>query len=186
MRSLLPKKFVLISFVALSCLLILISGYIYFVYIIISAAGDLRGLRYKIVELEGDRTRARLMKQVLETREHDFGRVSNFLVQREQPIDFIEFLDEIKRQTTSSVAVEVGDPKEDSAMLTFRLVVEGKQKNIEKYISLLELMPYEIRVEEIQFQKVSAGENLAAARIKTAGGLPDSRLNVVIKVKTRS
>ena len=67
--------------------------------------------------------------------------------------------------------------------LAFRLTLDGANQGLLKYLSLLELLPYEVKINEITFQR-SVSERPGVAGSGSAGART-SRLLLSIGVKTQ-
>ena len=152
-------------------------GYIFwwFFSTVVNARTSLENLRSKISAQEEDKISIRREGRLLEEKKEDIDRIRNFLVEREQPVGFIESLEDLARKTKNTIVMDL-DEKQSSIgkNLVFRLTVEGKEESVLKYLELLELLPYQIYLTEVSFQK------LPGAR----GGVT-SRIIISIQVRTK-
>ena len=79
-------------------------------------------------------------------------------VLRTQPIDFIETIESLASTTQNEILLGFDEKSPDPQYLLFRITLTGSESNLLKYFSLIELLPYEIRVDDINFQR-GAGEH---------------------------
>jgi len=136
----------------------------------------------KVISLERERRDARRTGSLLLTREKELEPLIQFFVDRERPVAFLEHLEEVARRTRNTLAVDVGQEQQDESALALRLTIEGNRKSLLQYLKLLELMPYQITVEDIAFQDISGG---ASARSGKQTAAPSAQLLISIRVKTK-
>ena len=104
--------------------------------------------------------------RLMEDKKDDIQRVDNFLVARANPVNFIESLEDLARQTQNKIVIDLDEAKSQANKhLVFRLTVDGTQKSALKYSELLEFLPYQISVQELSFQKISPAKGVSGARI---------------------
>lgn len=136
----------------------------------------LQEIESRIAILEGERKAARLFDSFSEERQEELGRIRRFFPNRERPVELIEELEKLARDTKNSISIDVDEGKSKIGKdLVFRLTVEGSQKSPRDYLKLLLLLPYEIRVEDMVFQKITTAQ-------KDVSSLPTYRLLAVISV----
>jgi len=157
------------------------AAYLFFLWAVNSADSALSTLVAQITELEDDREVARVAKDALGKRSADIQRLQEFFVNRQSPVEFIEALEEIQRKTGSLVAVDINETPQEME-LVFRLTVEGGEKNLQNYLSAIELLPYLVRVEDLQYQKLSPSDPSVLPQSK--GQTFGARMVLLIKVKT--
>lgn len=145
----------------------------------------LRGVAEKMAKLEVERKTARGAHVFLKERAEDLAKINNFFVDRERPVEFIENLEEIAKKTKNQIVIDFDEGRSKERNLFFRLVVDGSEASIRKYLKLLELMPYKIKVGDLTFQKISVLEQPAfLSRSKTLENPMSHRLVVLIQVET--
>lgn len=154
--------------------------------IIENSDARLQNIESKIFSFEEERTLARTAEGVIKARRDDIGRINGFFVDRERPIEFIESLERIAKETRNKMALDFDEGRSKEERLFFRITAEGEEKNVRKFLRLLEFMPYEIRIEDLSFQRigVSTGVYVPPVPGKKAGEAPPSlRLFLFISVK---
>lgn len=150
-----------------------------------TASAVLRRSAEKIAELEIKRKLADEMRVLIKDRVEDLARINKFFVDRERPVDFIESLEEMAKKTKNRVAIDFNEARSKSKNLFFKLTIEGSENSVRKYLKLLELMPYKIRVEDLTFQKITISETPTFVRQPKGSEIPISqRIIVLIQVDT--
>lgn len=175
-----------IAAVALSVLGIGLSGGIFWRLSSAVRGGTemLQKIESKIAALESERKNARSFEVLLEERSDQFARIRRFSPSREQPVEFIEGLEALARDTKNLISLDFDEGRsKKNTELIFRLTVEGDETSPRKFLKLLELLPYEIRMEDLVFQQIVAG-GIAQEEQKSAVGRPTHRLFALISVKT--
>ncbi len=143
-----------------------------------SGVAMLRETEVRIGEFEEKRKAARLFEALLEERKEDFERISRFSPNRERPVELIEELEQLAKDTQNSISIDVDEGRSNIGQnLVFRLTVEGSETSSRNYLKLLLLLPYEIKVEDLVFQQITTAQ-------KSVLFLPSHRLSAVISVKT--
>lgn len=147
-----------------------------------TSAARFEEIEFRISTLEEERKFADLAKNFLVERAGDLERVRRFSPNRERPVELIEAFEALARKTGNSSVLDFDEEKSKTAGLVFRVTVDGTEKNIRRYLKLLELMPYQISVEDLTFQQLaSTGESA----LKKASGVPVThRLILALNVKT--
>lgn len=126
----------------------------------------------KAALLEAERKTAREIQVLLKDRAGDMAKINKLFVDRGEPVEFIENLEKTAKKTGNKIAIDFDEGRSKDKNLFFRLTVEGNEAHTRKYLKLLGLMPYKMKIEDLAFQKIGAG--------KTAS----SRLIVLIQVET--
>lgn len=139
------------------------------------SAAERERIETEIASLEEDRRRARQAELVFEEKKAELERLKNVFISPEKPVEFIEGLEKIARGTGNSISLDLVSEKLVGGAFSFRISVEGTEESTAKYLSLLELMPYEIAIEEFTLQRTRAAPG---------GREKEARLSVVINVKT--
>lgn len=186
MKSFSSKIYFFVS-AAVAAVLIgaLASLYIYLVADVGTAAASLESLVAKIHSEEENQRQARVLRGVLEDRAGEVARARSFFVVKSEPVAFIEFLEGLAHKTNNVLVI---DPRAvpNDPNLHLLLGIDGTEKSALQYLSLLELAPYDIHIEDLNFQKLntaSAGSIAEQAKQKILS--PMSHLEVLIKVNTR-
>ena len=147
------------------------------------ADSSLALVREKVADLERERHLARNFERILGERKEELARIETFFVDHEHPLEFIERLENLAKITGNSPALGVEGSPAERSQLTFRITLDGNETSITQYLKLFELLPYQIGVEEFTMQKIGGSGTTGTA--PTGGREPDTRLTMIIVVKTR-
>lgn len=162
--------------ILLSLVLTVVSGGV-FVWIYLQvrdSAERLTRIETEIAMLEEERRRARSADFISEEKKEEISRLDAFLIPGDKPIEFIEDLEKIARGTANKVTLDLVTEKAAGGAFSFRITAEGTEESVARHLLLIELLPHEISVEDLTFQK-----------LRTAPGEEEKvRLVVVINVKT--
>lgn len=137
------------------------------------ADSGLAQVEASIAGLERERRQARIFERTIEGREKDLARIENFFVDHERPLEFIEQLESLAKVTGSLIALNIESPTAGGRDLNFRITLDGFEPNVARYLKLFELLPYEIKVQELTLQKIEGSRE------------SDTRLTMLVVVKTR-
>lgn len=150
-----------------------------------SSFAKLGSIRARIQLLEEEREAVRELASLLESREQTVARIRKFLVHRDEPLEFIEMLENVAKATGNAAALDFDLEKSKKGdELAFRVTIDGAHSDIFRYIRLMELLPYHIRIDEIAYQKLSGesgGGKATDALSKKL--LPEARMIISIFVK---
>jgi hypothetical protein len=135
----------------------------------------------KISSLEEERRRARALELVFEDRKLPLKRLESLLIPADKPVEFIESLEELARSTGNELSLDLASGASRKGVLSFRITVEGTAESSSRYLELLELMPYEIVVEELSLQRLNVADVISSG---SSNQKRDERLTIVIAVKT--
>lgn len=137
---------------------------------------DLIRIESEIASLAEERRRARAAELLFKEKEAEIRRIDAFLISSDRPVEFIENLEKIGRGTKNAVSLDLVTDKAAGGSFSFRVTAEGTEANVGNYLSLLELLPHDISIEELTFHRL---------RASSADSSKEARLTVVINVKTR-
>ncbi len=130
------------------------------------SAGDFREqlveLELEVQKLELERQLARKFSGLAKERGGDITRIKKFLVDRERPVVFIEDLEGLAQKSQVLLALDFDEGKSKGNELFFRVTADGSERALHKFIAALELVPYEITLNEFLLQKISEKEIPAA------------------------
>ena len=176
------QKFILTA----AFILLLVSSLgasLWFITVSIKNAGQsFQDIADKIASKEENRERARSVNALAKKREADIKRVKQFFIDRKEPVLFIEQLEEIARATRNKVLLNIDEGTGETNSLAFRVNVEGSEAGVRKMFQLIELMPYQVVVQDIAFEKKEDVELLAKGGGE--GSNAPSTLFLLIRVKT--
>lgn len=150
-------------------------------------SASLTGIESRISSAEEERKTAELMKDFLKDNASDLEKIKGVSVTRDRPVEFVEKLEELAGQTNTLVSLDLDENKSRDRDLFFRLAVDGNETTVRKYLKLLELLPYEIKVNEISLQKfASSAEDFLKPELKKRLEeiRPTVRLFLFLNIKT--
>lgn len=138
---------------------------------------DIQVAKSRAAALDMERKEARAMSILFEERREAIERFSKFFVNYREPVGFIETLEDLARKTGVILAIDLALGAPGANELPLRLNIEGSERNVLRYLRLLELLPYQILVEDIGFQSVLSAPDVSLA---------SHRLQLSIRVSTLS
>lgn len=118
--------------------------------------------------LEEERKLARLAEDIFDGYNSEISRIERFLVKKDAPVDFIEELEGLARSTGTSLLISSAGGSTLGGFLPLRLEIKGGGDGVLRFLKLLELMPHDIRVEEINWNKNAPQSLLTLNIIVTA------------------
>ena len=151
-------------------------------------AGRIESSQTALIDLEsrianGDEARAEAASSrgALALRVESLDRVSRFFLGPDRPVGFIETLEGLARRTRTTAAIDIDEANSTPLVYTFRLTVEGSDTAVLRYLDLVLLLPYEVRVDDAALQHVQPGD----IRSGTVAGqtTPTARLGLTFKVR---
>lgn len=124
-------------------------------------------LRVKLNEIHADvffaeheRKAVRLAEATIADREEDFGRINKIFVSKEKPVEFVEDLETLAKTSGNLFVIDLDENKSaEGKDLFFRLAVDGTQNSVTRYLKALELMPYNISIKELNFQRIDSDKS---------------------------
>ena len=138
---------------------------------------EIQTIREGIASLEAENGAIRDFQAVRSRRADDIGRINKFFIEKDRPLDFIESLEYLGRITQTALAIDAGGMNKESDYFTFRLAIDGNQKNTFKFLSLLERMPYTILVSSLAVSNLERDLQNPEAQ--------HTRLSLTIKARTK-
>ena len=132
----------------------------------------------RIANLEEQRKHAVLFARLTDERPDDFGRIVGYFVDPPNPVTFIEALEGLAKRTNNQIKLDVGSATVSEDELIFNVLVEGTKESVLKYLRLVELLSYELRVENFDFK------SLAPQTQPVAGSGSRAELQITVRVKT--
>jgi len=81
------------------------------------------------------------------------ARIRYIAIDSSRPLPFIETIEQIGRSTNLKVILTVDEKKKDTPSLLFRATLEGSEGNIRAMIALIQQLPYQVKIEDISFQR---------------------------------
>ena len=178
-----PKqKLIFTSGISLAVMAILAWTFFYLAYGVINARSSAGIIMERIAKVEAEIAQARTFKGILKDRGDDIAYIEKLFVDRERPVELIERLESTASSTRAALLIDLDARSADEEFLALRLTLEGSNQSILKYLSLLELLPYEIKIDEIAFQR--SGNEQPKIVGSGPAGARTSRLLLSIGVRT--
>lgn len=143
---------------------------------------SLRDIESNLVLHEEERKGAMRSLSLLRERSPDVGRIQDFFVAHDQPIEFIEFLERAASESGNKIALAVDEQKSKPGELFFRMTADGTESSVRLLLSLIESMPYFTAVDDVLYQYIAA-DAAGLRKDATAGGFI-ARLAISFRVKT--
>ncbi len=147
-----------------------------------NSAMRLGDVESKIAVSEEERKVARAAETFLKEQERDLERIRLFSPNKERPVEFIESIESLGKDTGNSIVLDFDEGRSKGANLVFRITVEGTAQSVRQYLRIMELMPYEIHVEDLAFQRLTIANESEKQQVSRS--LPTHRLTAVLNIKT--
>lgn len=132
----------------------------------------------RIAAREEQRKHALFFTRLVNRRPHDFERIVKYFVDPANPIVFIETLERLAKQTQNHIKLDVGSATVSEGELIFNVLAGGTKESVLKYLRLVELLPYELRVENFEFGS-SGAQNQAGTN-----AAPRAEIQATLRVNT--
>ena len=119
-----------------------------------------RDVEEKIASLKQEEQSARAAGTLLQERRADLARITAFLVPKDNPVVFIETIEDLAKTTGNRLELTLNEGGRREQELAFIALVEGTETSVTRYLRLLELLPYAITLDTVRFERVARdGEN---------------------------
>lgn len=138
---------------------------------------EIQTIRDGIALLEAENGAIRDFQTIRSRRADDIKRINKFFIEKDRPLDFIEAIESLGRTTQTTLAIDAGGMSKESDDFTFRLAIDGEQKNTLKFLSLLEQMPYTVRISSLAVSNLEGNPQNPEMR--------RTRLSLTIKARTK-
>ena len=109
----------------------------------------------------------------------DEERIRKTLFDKDRPLEFIEALENVARLSGGSV--EITPVESNDSLSTFLIAAEGDFPSLFKFLKLVEVMQYQVDIEEANFEK-RVGVSAQASNQPVLGAGP-MRLNLTLKTQ---
>lgn len=155
-------------------------------YSVLTVARDtIQEIEKKIAAMEEQKRSAKRFQNLRIERREDIDRINSFFVNKEKPVEFIEDLEELARNTKNRLLLSV-DSTATGNILKFRIEIEGTQESVFRYLKLLELVPYEAYITDISMSKI-IGSRGPVSQLEKSGAvaLATTKLGLALKVRTK-
>lgn len=147
-----------------------------------SSRAALQAIETNIHFLEQEHASGMQIAQALGRRTRDVERLKKFFVNPERPLDFIEKIEDVARRTGNGISLALDQSRAEPKTLFLRLALEGGDSNIASMLSLIDTLPYDIEVRQMNYETL--GERSGQIPI-AQGAKASARMTLVIGVKTR-
>lgn len=137
----------------------------------------------KISVLEDNRSAAKRATRTFQQEEQTVHRINKFFVDPKNPVSFIEELESLAVDTRNKISLNIDEQKNTPDSLTFHLTLDGDTESIIRYLTLLELLPYEIIVSDIGYQEQDSAP--ASSQKKDASAAPPRSARLIIEIRVK-
>lgn len=159
-----PQKCITAVLVSLPILGVLAWGYWVIAESVARSDTVFAEIQTGLASLEEARRDAGKAEALMERRREDFIRISNFFVDRERPVAFIEDIEKLARLTGNEISLTIAEGAGARDAILFRITIDGTDGSVFKMLKLMELMPYHLTINDIAFQR-SRQDNRSIARL---------------------
>jgi len=144
---------------------------------------DLNSLEARTISSEKEREGARLTRLLEKENNVAVERIKSFFVDRTSPVKLVEELENAAKMSKNDFSINLDENLSKGKDMFFRLTVAGTEAGIKRYLKLLELAPYHLRIEEFIFQKMEAETNAPSRSGLFNPKRPTHRLILLISAK---
>lgn len=133
----------------------------------------------QISALEEKRMHARRIDTLLKGRAADLARVKASFVER-RPIALIEEIERIADHTKNNLVLEIIEDGSVPRDVELRLSIEGSEQSVRAMLQLIELLPYQVSIDDLTFERVNVSGASAATSLSATKGVsvPSARLTL--------
>ena len=139
---------------------------------------EIEQIKSGIASIEAENDAIRNFQMIRSSRATDIERIRAFFIEKDRPLDFIETIESLGRSTKIKLLLDALPPTDKTASLTFRVIAEGSEKDVSRFLSLVELMPYEITIHSFAVNQTAELEPLTPETAKT-------QLSFTVEAKTK-
>lgn len=118
-------------------------------------------------------------QKALEDYAEDVERMKKTIFYKERPLEFIETLENIARLSGSIIEITPIEGKD--SLNIFLVSAEGDFPSLFKFLKLIEVMKYQVVIEEANFEKSSSVVSVTGQAAKSAAVSGQMRLNLTLK-----
>ena len=141
-----------------------------------------RNLASKASDFLDERSAGQGSAILFSSRIADMNRINDFFIAGGEPIPFVENLERIATTTGVHVTFSVDEPQSADRNLLFRVTVAGSEKNVLRYLEILEHLPYLAHMEDVTFQRASSGSTGAGS----GTGKSSANANAMVKIRVQT
>lgn len=171
MRYSIKQKFIITALLCAGTVTASLYIFFWLVSTIQNSEANLEEIKSNVSIYEMDRAAIRLSEKIISEYGFSITRVNEFFIDDKRPINFIEDIQDLAKKTENSIELNLREGSDQKGWIDFLIKIEGSEKNVLDYLTLLELMPYEIRIKDLKYQ----------TRVSEKSAL----LNLTIQVKTK-
>jgi len=110
----------------------------------------------KLEEIEKRQEEIEKFKKLSPEIKENLSKFENFLVNKEIPIDFVEFLEKMAKDLTIQSQISISSFSKES--ISFQIKGMGSPENVFKFIEKVENCNYLIQIEKIRISKLTEAE----------------------------
>ena len=158
-------------------IVILIIGTSYLYHRVNLVKAEIQEIKSGIASIEAENDAIRNFQMIRSSHAADIKRIRAFFIEKDQPLDFIETIESLGRSTHTKLTLDALPTTNKTTSLTFRIVAEGNEKDVFRFLSLVELAPYQITIHSFAVNQVAELGPVTPEAAKT-------QLSFTIEVKT--
>lgn len=147
------KKFLIISLIPLAITIALLFAFIFISNHIFNYRDTLQVTMGNLVTNEKDFNHMQKISELIKNRNQDIQRIKHIAIDHERPLVFIETIEQIGRISGVKVTLTVNDKSDNAHVLVFRATLDGSEKNVRDMLALIQELPYQIKIENVSFQR---------------------------------
>lgn len=179
-----PKQNFVLTCAILSLAL---AGFIFGIWLetkyIITQANKISKNREELSNIQKQREELRLSSYFLKENHSAIQELLAFFVDPKQPIAFIKTLEKLALLTNTKISIPTASKNKQENILNFSIALEGEKNNVLQYLKLLELLPYDISINDISINRISPVE--FRAKYNPEGRISGATMQISITVGSR-
>jgi Tfp pilus assembly protein PilO len=142
---------------------------------------NISSLKFDLANLERRAENIKDFKKQFPTIKENLSLFENQFVDREFPLEFINFLENLAKG--SQISYEVSLLKSEKNYLSFQITAIGPPRNVFRFIEKFENCPYLVQIEKLNISKLSETEIKAKGMEKIAGPILKSIFSFQVQTK---
>lgn len=174
-------KFIAAVILVPSLMLAILYGLVWKIFISIRNSSYVISSDRASLEFLGKRSQvAETNQKAIQSVASDAERMKKTLFDKDRPLEFIEALENIARLSAS--AVEIIPVEDNDSLNIFLITAEGDFPSLFEFLKLLEVMKYQVAIEEANFEKRVGASSLGSVP-QSALGTGPMKLNLTLKTR---
>ncbi len=126
-------------------------GYLF--YNVRAESQSVSELSAQIEQLSNEESTSSTLKHSVAVTEGDSSKLNSYFVSSDNVVSFINSMEALGVNVGSDVSTTSIDPGKDSSTLTFNIVAKGSFSSVSRFVTLLENVPYQVRIQKLDLEK---------------------------------